>query len=152
MICTIEAKPAMIRCGIGTIALLVASAMFALAPLSVSAQQKATIAGDYAGILGPLHVKLHLKVDAAGKVTGTLDSLERGAIGIDCSDFHVDGQSITFAIPAIKGTWRGTVAADGTLAGTWDQGNSLPLNFARDTSALAENAPKTGETLLPGAK
>jgi hypothetical protein len=152
MIGTNETQPGMIRFGIGTIALLVALAMFALAPLSVSAQQKPTIAGDYAGTLGPLHVKLHLKVDAAGKVTGSLDSLERGAIGIDCAKFHMDGQSVTFIVPAVRGMWKGTVAADGTLTGTWDQGNSMPLNFARDTSALAENAPKTGEIPSPRAK
>ena len=65
---------------IGMITCLVALAMLALAPLSVSAQQSPTIAGDYAGTLGPLHVKLHLKVNADGKVTGTLDSPDRGAI------------------------------------------------------------------------
>jgi hypothetical protein len=149
MIGTNETKSEMIviQFGIGTIALLVALAMFALAPLSVSAQQKPTIAGDYAGTLGPLHVKLHLKVDAAGKVTGTLDSPERGAIGIHCSNFRVDGQSFAFAVPAVHGRWNGTVAPDGTLNGTWDQGNPLPLNFARDDTALAEKASKTGEPL-----
>jgi hypothetical protein len=131
----------------GSIAMLIALVTLALAPLSVSAQQKPTIAGDYAGTLGPLHVKLHIKVDAAGKVTGTLDSPDRGAIGIHCSNFHIDGQSFAFSVPAVHGMWKGTVAADGTLSGTWDQGNPLPLNFARDAAALAEKASKTGETL-----
>lgn len=152
MIGTNDTKPETIQNGIGTIALLVALVMFALAPQSASAQQKSTIAGDYAGILGPLHMKLHVKVDAGGKVMGSLDSLERGAIGIQCSNFHIDGQSVTFTVPAVQGTWKGTVAADGTLIGTWDQGNPLPLNFAHDAPALAENAPKTGELLLSGAK
>ena len=152
MICANETKLKMIRFGIGTTALLVALAMFAMAPMSLSAQQKPALAGDYAGTLGPLHVKLHLKVDASGKLTGSLDSLERGAIGISCSNFHVDGQSVAFTVPAVQGTWKGTVATDGTLTGTWDQGNSLPLNFARDTSALAENAPRTGENPSPRAK
>jgi hypothetical protein len=111
------------------IALPIALAMIALASLSVAAQQKQTIAGDYAGTLGPLHVMLHLKADAAGKVTGTLDSTDRGAIGIRCTDLHVDGQSLTFSVPAVRGAWSGTVAADGTLKGTWDQGSPLPLNW-----------------------
>ena len=152
MIRTPKTKPEMTRFGIGTIALPVALTLFALTSFSLSAQQKLTIAGDYAGTLGPLHVKLHLKIDAAGKVTGTLDSLERGAIGIDCSNFHVDGQSVAFTVPAVRGTWKGTIAADGTLAGTWDQGDSLPLNFARDTTALAENSPRTGEIPSSRAK
>jgi hypothetical protein len=142
-----RSKRIVIQLGAGTITLLVVLAMLALAPLSVSAQQKPTIAGDYAGTLGPLHVKLHLKVDAAGKVTGTLDSPDRGAIGIHCSNFQVDGRSFTFSVPAVHGTWKGTIAADGTLNGTWDQGDLQPLNFSRDPAALAEKAIRTGETL-----
>lgn len=98
---------------------------------SVSAQQKPTIASDYAGTLGPLHLKLHLKVDTAGGVTGTLDSTDQGAIGIPCADFHLDGQILTFTVPAVHGSWKGAVTADG-LTGTWDQGAPQPLNFARD--------------------
>jgi len=44
----------------------------------------------------------------------------------------VDGQSVTFTVPAVQGAWRGTLTADGTMVGTWDQGYSLPLTFARD--------------------
>ena len=134
MICANEnnSERTLIQSGIGLITCLVALVLLALAPSSISAQQNRTIAGDYTGTLGPLHVKLHLKENAAGKVTGTLDSPDRGAIGIQCADFHVDGQSVTFTVPAIQGAWRGTVAADGTMAGTWDQGYSLSLNFARD--------------------
>ena len=144
MICANETKTkkTLIPVGIGMISCLVLMTMFALMPSPISAQQNRSIAGDYAGTLGPLHVKLHLKVNAAGKVTGNLDSPDRGAIGIQCADFHVDGQSITFSVPAVQGTWKGTVAADGTLAGTWDQGNSLSLNFARDPAAQAEKSLK----------
>ena len=138
-----EWKEIVIRFVTGTITLLVALVILALAPLSVSAQQKPTIAGDYAGTLGPLHVNLHLKVDATGRVTGTLDSPDRGAIGIHCANFQIDGQSLAFSVPAVHGAWKGTVAADGTLSGTWDQGYSLPLNFARDAAAPAEKASKT---------
>jgi hypothetical protein len=121
--------------GIGMIACLVSLTMFALLPSSISAQQNRNLTGDYAGTLGPLHVKLHLKENASGRVTGTLDSPDRGAIGIQCTGFHVDGQSVTFAVPAVQGMWKGTIAMDGTLTGTWDQGHSLPLNFSRDAAA-----------------
>jgi hypothetical protein len=135
-----ELKTFVIRFVTRTITLLVALVTLTLAPLSVSAQQRSTIAGDYAGTLGPLHVKLHVKVDAAGTVTGTLDSPDRGAIGIHCSNFHVNGQSFTFLVPAVHSMWKGTVAADGTLIGTWDQGNPQPLNFAREAAAPTERA------------
>lgn len=108
-------------------------------PVSVSAQQKPVIAGDYAGALGPLHLKLHLKADAAGAVAGTLDSTDQGAIGIPCADFHLEGQALSFTVPAVQGSWKGTVSADGaSLTGTWDQGNPMPLNFVRDGSVVAE--------------
>jgi len=129
-----------IRFGIGMIICVVVLALIALVPSPVVAQQNPTIAGDYAGTLGPLHIKLHLKQNAAGKVTCTLDSPDRGAMGIHCADFQVDGRSVTFTVPAVQGMWKGTFAPDGTLTGTWDQGHSLPLNFARDTSIQAEKA------------
>jgi hypothetical protein len=133
--------------GAGIVTLMVAMAMLALAPVSVAAQQKSTIAGDYAGTLGPLHIKLHLKVDAAGTVKGTLDSPDRGAIGIRCANFSVDGQTLSFTVPAVAGKWKGTVAADGTLNGTWDQGSAFPLNFAPETTTMTAKISRTGETL-----
>ncbi|MDP9051882.1 MAG: hypothetical protein M3O31_14360, partial [Acidobacteriota bacterium] len=98
------------------------------------------------GTLGPLHVKLHLKVDPSGSVTGTLDSLDQGAVGIACADFHLDGQALSFTVPAVHGSWKGTVANDGvSLSGTWDQGSPMPLNFARDTFvAAAKPSPVDG--------
>lgn len=136
MICatTTKSKWFAIQLGIGAIASLVVLASLALVPSRVSAQQNATLTGDYSGTLGPLHIRLHLKQNAAGKVTGTLDSVDRGAMGIRCTDFKVDGQSVTFNVPAVQGAWSGTLSPDGTLTGTWNQGHSLPLNFARDAS------------------
>jgi D-alanyl-D-alanine-carboxypeptidase/D-alanyl-D-alanine-endopeptidase len=96
------------------------------------AQERPNVAGDYVGTLGPLHLKLHLKVDAAGATTGTLDSVDQGALGIPCADFRLDGRAFSFTVPAVHGKWSGTVTADG-FTGTWDQGNPQPLNFSRDT-------------------
>ncbi len=98
------------------------------------AQQKPSIAGDYVGSLGPLHLKLHLKTGADGALSGSLDSPDQGASNIACSDFHFDGQSLSFTVPAVKGTWKGTVGQQGAvLTGTWNQGTPVPLNFNRDT-------------------
>lgn len=103
-----------------------------------SQAQKPTICGDYSGTLGPLHIKLHLQVDDAGTVTGTLDSPNQGVVGLPCSDFHLDGQSITFSVTAVHGTWKGFVTTDG-LTGTWDQGTPQLLNFVRNTFIPAAN-------------
>ncbi|RSL18927.1 CubicO group peptidase (beta-lactamase class C family) [Edaphobacter aggregans] len=120
--------------------------VIATMPFRVRAQAKPNIAGDYLGTLGPLHVKLHLKVDPLRGVTGTLDSPDQGADGIPCADFHLDGQALSFTVPAVHGSWKGTVADDGaSLSGTWDQGSPMPLNFARDTfMAAAKPSPVDG--------
>jgi len=137
MICAIitTSERTLIQFGIRMIACLVAMAMLVSLPSSISAQQNRNLTGDYAGTLGPLHIKLHLKENASGRVTGTLDSPDRGAIGIQCTGFHVDGQSVTFTVPAIQAMWKGTIAINGTLTGSWDQGHSMPLNFSRDAAA-----------------
>ncbi len=120
-------------------------ALVGLASLHARAQSSPAISGDYAGVLGgALHVKLHIKADASGTITGTLDSTDQGAMGIPCADFHLEGQALTFSVPAVHGTWKGTVTADG-LTGTWDQGSPQPLNFARDTfAAAAKPSPVDG--------
>ncbi len=110
----------------------------AFIPCSILAQQKPDIAGDYAAKLGPLHIKLHLKNAPDGSLSGTLDSTDQGALGIPCSDFEYDGKSLTFAVPAVHGTWKGSVAGGGhALTGTWDQGRPMPLIFTREVFAPA---------------
>lgn len=114
--------------------LIVASMVLVCAGTVAHAQNKIKVDGAYAGTLGPLHLKLHIKTDAAGAITGTLDSLDQGALGIPCADFHLDGLTFTFTVPAVGGSYAGSFSADGnTLTGTWKQGQSLPLSFARDT-------------------
>jgi serine-type D-Ala-D-Ala carboxypeptidase/endopeptidase len=96
--------------------------------------QAASVQGDFVGILGPLHLKLHVIAAPDGAMSGTLDSPDQGAIGIPCADFQVQGQTFSFSVPSVGGSWTGTVASDGaTLAGTWNQGSPMPLTFSRDT-------------------
>src|ERR1700678_2397667 len=123
--------------GLNSYAVLLAA--MALMPICALAQQKPAIAGDYAGTLGPLHVKLHLKVDAAGAITGTLDRPGQGAACIACADFHLEGDALTFTVPDVHGSWKGTVSGE-SLNGTWDQGSPQPLNFARDAFVAAAKA------------
>jgi len=119
-----------------------------LAALLASAavdEQKPNIAGDYAGTLGPLHLKLHVVAAPGGTLTGTLDSTDQGAIAIPCQNFQFDGHDLSFSVPAVRGAWKGTVGDDGALSGTWDQGTPLPLRFARDTfTAAAKPSPVDG--------
>jgi CubicO group peptidase (beta-lactamase class C family) len=104
--------------------------------MPIQAQQsKPNITGDYVGVLGgSLHLRLHLKADAQGAVSGSLDSLDQGAMGLGCADFHLDGDALSFSVPSVHGSWKGTISGDGrTLNGTWNQGSPMPLVLTRDT-------------------
>ena len=93
------------------------------------------LAGDYAGVLGPLHLVLHLQRDTAGKLSGSLDSLDQEARGIPCSDLVLSGAQFSFSVPAVHGAYSGTVSADSkTITGTWDQGRPMPLVLTQTTT------------------
>ncbi len=109
--------------------------------------QNSKLAGDYAGMLGPYHLKLHLVVDQTGMLTGTAENQEMGLSG-NCEKIRAEGQTLSFTIPAVQGTWTGLVSADyNTLSGLWSQGASpMPLNFTRgngtsQTSAIVPAGP-----------
>jgi hypothetical protein len=46
-------------------------------------QRKPDLAGDFLGSLAPLHLKLHLASKPGGSLTGSLDSINQGAIAYD---------------------------------------------------------------------
>ena len=116
------------------------SALLLIATLGF-AQQKTDISGDYAGILGPLHVKLHVIAGRDGALAGTVDSPDQNLFGLPCTDFLVNGQALSFNVPTVHGTWVGFVSGDGaTLSGMWNQGSPVPLNLTRVATANAANA------------
>jgi hypothetical protein len=98
-------------------------------PKNVSVQ---SLAGEWEGTLaGQLPLVLHLKVDASGALTATMDSPAQKANGLAGADAKLDGTTLTYGIPSVGGTYTGTVSADGkTISGTWAQnGNSTPLEW-----------------------
>ena len=115
--------------------------MFSLAVVLVSslgAQETLTIVGDYVGTSGPLNVRLHIKTDANGKFSGALDSPDQGTIGLPLTDIRVDGQVLSFNVPSVGGSWKGSIENNATrLNGAWTQRASSPLIFTRDTFVAA---------------
>lgn len=115
--------------------------LFVTASPALLSQQKIPVLGDYEGVLGTLHVKLHIVANPDGTLSGTFDSPNQGVSGIPCADVHLDGTNLGFLVPTIHGSWKGSVQEGGKqLAGTWNQGNSLPLIFTRDTFVPASKA------------
>jgi CubicO group peptidase (beta-lactamase class C family) len=104
-------------------------------PLQVAPQLRQSsplLQGLFTGSLGPLHLQLHLAAAADGTLTGTLDSLDQNALGIPCTDFHIDGKRFSFTVPSVQGSWAGTIDSAGTtLTGTWTQGSPSQLTFTR---------------------
>jgi hypothetical protein len=88
------------------------------------------LAGEYEGKLGPLHIRLHLRVTDQGELEGSLDG--NGATGIKVGYIQTDYRKLSFIVPAIGAVWIGTVNPDGSLTGVWRQGSQdQPLNLKR---------------------
>lgn len=67
-----------------------------------------------------------------------MDSIDQGAFGIPCSQFVLSGRQFSFKVPAVHGTYKGEVSADGnTITGTWNQVRPMPLVFTRGAQATA---------------
>jgi len=96
------------------------------------AQQKNEFAGDYAGMLGPLRVRLHIIVSADGSVAANVDSPDQNMFALPCSEISINGQTLSFSVPNVHGEWMGTLSADhNTLSGIWKQGSPMPLTLVR---------------------
>lgn len=101
-------------------------------------QQASTLAGDYAGMLGSMHMTLHLIPAPNGSLTGTVDSPDQGTFGVPCTDVRMNGQSLSFTVPMFHGAWTGFISSDGdSMSGTYNQGQPMPLNWARVTAGYS---------------
>ncbi len=92
--------------------------------------------GDWEGALhagsATLRVAFHFHAQPGGTIACSMDSIDQGAMGIGCSDVKLDGQKLMFSVPAVHGSYEGTLSADGkSIAGTWSQGTPLELNLTR---------------------
>jgi serine-type D-Ala-D-Ala carboxypeptidase/endopeptidase len=126
---------------------------------SAVAAETPKVGGDYAGLLGPLHLKLHLKAGAGSALDGTLDSIDQGAMALPCANVRLEQKTLSFEVPSVRGKWHGTVSDDGTtLTGSWSQGAEMPLVFRREEAFDAAEKPSAvdgiwlGTIEAPGAK
>ena len=115
--------------------------------------QPSPVDGDWAGVLRAgehsLRVAFHFQAAPGDKIEGSLDSLDQGAMGIPCSNIKLKGQKLTLEVPAVHGTYSGTLSADGSkLSGTWMQGAPLTLDLTRQAKA-APAAPAAPAAALP---
>ena len=106
----------------------------ALASVLISGAAMAEdVAGEWHGTIVAdgmtLRVALHVKKTADG-YSGTADSLDQGATGLELANIVTDGQSLNFAIPSVGGTYTGKWDdAKHQWTGVWTQGQDLALNL-----------------------
>ncbi len=106
------------------------------------------LAGDWQGAISvgmqQLRLIVHIKA-AGGALTATMVSIDQGpdrGAGMAADSVTVTGTSFKMIVSGIRGTFEGTIAADGNaIAGTWTQGVPLPLTLARATPATAWKDP-----------
>jgi serine-type D-Ala-D-Ala carboxypeptidase/endopeptidase len=118
-----------------------------------SASAASKVDGVWLGALhaGPqtLRIQLHFKA-GAGAQSCALDSIDQKAFGIPCNNVTVNGDAVSFDVPAVTGKWSGTLSADGkTLTGTWTQGGLIPLVLERQATAI--EAPKAAAPAFDAA-
>ncbi|HYL78508.1 MAG TPA: alpha/beta hydrolase [Bryobacteraceae bacterium] len=109
------------------------------------------IAGDWQGTIGEgrkFRVVLKIAADANGNLGANLYSIDQSSAAIPVQALTVNASVVTFGVPRIRGSYKGTLSADGTaITGIWTQPNGdHVLSFvraARDTAWALDQAPHT---------
>ena len=108
---------------------------------TVRAGHSQNIVGDWQGTLkagmAELRLVLHIASDQDGNLKATMDSVDQGANGIPVTSISLKESKLSLAVDSVHGTYEGKVNSDVTaIAGTWTQGQPLPLDFKRQTTPL----------------
>jgi uncharacterized protein (TIGR03435 family) len=129
-------------------------------PVAFGLMQTASTAHDIAGIWqGTLatpgkSLRLVLKVSKAdgGAWKAISYSIDQGGQPIPVSTVTLQGSTVKFSIVMIDGSFEGKLSPDGaSIAGTWTQGSSLPLTYARVSPDTAWAIPEPPPRLPPMA-
>ena len=100
------------------------------------------LVGDWQGTLvftgGKLRTILKVSANADKKLTAEFYSIDQTSDPIPVDTISQEGKSVKFTLPAINGSFVGTLSADSnSIDGTWTQGKSNPLKLERATKSTA---------------
>ncbi|MBZ5505072.1 MAG: hypothetical protein LAO78_06265 [Acidobacteriia bacterium] len=120
-----------------------------------AAQPSQGIVGDWNGTLDvqgtKLRLVLHVKKNADGKLTATIDSLDQNANGIPVSAIEQTGNNVKLELSSIAAAYQGKLNPAGNeMVGEWKQGGALPLTFRRAGGKTADEKPKGLPSTLAG--
>lgn len=107
--------------------------------------QAQNMTGQWQGTLKTekdLRLVLVIKKDDV-KLSGTMYSIDQGAMPIKLSSISLDGSTFKFGVDLIGGRYEGKMSDDGnSITGTWTQGSTpLPLVLTRATKETAWEIP-----------
>jgi uncharacterized protein (TIGR03435 family) len=142
----------MILCGAAMGLQMAAAAQDSGAQTEVSTISSHNIAGDWQGTLefparpgrSSAEYRLVLKIAKTpdGAWTALNYSIDQGSTPMQTSGVSLQGSVFRFSIPALHGSYEGTVSADGrSMHGAWTQGAPLALDFVRATKETAWEIP-----------
>lgn len=119
-----------------------------LLPIGSAATAKSTsLAGTWEGHLAlgnsGLRLLFNFAADANGRLTGTMDSPDQGAVGIALDSVAFAGGVLRCEVPRISGVYQGKLdPVSRTIVGEWRQGGrSFPLSL-RPGAAVKLNRPQ----------
>ncbi len=123
--------------------------VLALAAL-VSASFAQTLTGTWQGALkipqapnGELRIVMKISTTEKDTLQAVMYSIDQGGQPIPAESVKQSGTGLKIGVPAINGTYEGTLSADGnTITGTWTQGMPLPLTLVKATAATAWTIPE----------
>ena len=127
-------------------------ALSLLLPLPAMAQ---TVKGDWNGTLstpagGKVRILFQFRETPAG-LQVTLVNVDLRGETFPPGAATLSGKSLTIALPALNGSYQGTLSDDGkTISGSWTQGGrSLPLDLAQGTiTAAVLHQPEPGDLTI----
>jgi pimeloyl-ACP methyl ester carboxylesterase len=98
-----------------------------------------------------LRMGLHVAKDEKGEYSSKLDSIDQSVMGIPVKTTTIEGNRIKLAIPAIAGTYDGTLSADSSeITGTLTQGGAaLPLAMKRVEKIEGAKRPQNPKPPFP---
>jgi non-heme chloroperoxidase len=111
------------------------------------------ITGDWQGTLKAgieLRLIIRISKQADGNWQAMLSSIDQSpdwGSGAPANTVSLEGSDFKLKIDAVKGTYEGTLSADGnSIKGTWSQGIPLPLELQRATKETAWRDPSPHRT------
>ena len=117
---------------------------------SASALFAQTLTGTWQGALkipqapnGELRIVMKISTTDKDTLKAEMYSIDQGGQAIQAESVKQSGSGLKITVPALNGTYEGSVSADGnTIAGTWTQGSQLPLTLVKATPTTAWTIPE----------